>query len=321
MSILSVKELYKQFPQKRSWWGAVQEQAFTAVDHITFDIKEAENVGLLGPNGAGKTTTIQMLLSTLTPTSGDIRYFGRSFKDERATILRSVGFASTYVQLPGRLTVTENITFYARLYGISRAICTERVKEYLNHFGIWHLRDKETGLLSAGEKTRVMLAKAFIAAPRIVLLDEPTAALDPDIAQEVRNFVMTQQKEHGVSFLFTSHNMSEVTEVCDRVLVMQRGKIIANNTPEQLAATVSSVQVVLLVTEGIEQLTKYLETDGILHSVADHRIEIQVPEDSIALLLQKIAHLGVRYVEIGIKKPQLEDYFLHVSKQQRASKK
>lgn len=321
MNILDVKELYKRFPQKRNWWGAVQEEAFTAVDHISFHIKEAENVGLLGPNGAGKTTTIQMLLSTLTPTSGDIRYFGRSFKDERAAILRSVGFASTYVQLPGRLTVTENITFYARLYGISRAVCVGRVKEYLNHFGIWHLRDKETGLLSAGEKTRVMLAKAFIATPRIVLLDEPTAALDPDIAQEVRNFVMMQQKEHGVSFLFTSHNMSEVTEVCDRVLVMQRGKIIANNTPSQLAATVSRIRVVLLVTEGLDRLTQYLNAENMVHSVMDKRAEIELQEDSIAELLQKLAHLGVRYAEIGIKKPQLEDYFLHVSKQQRASQK
>lgn len=315
MNVLEVVDLKKTFPAKKTFFGKIKSAEFTAVNSISFSIKEGENVGLLGPNGAGKTTTIQMLLSTLKPTSGAINYFGKNFFKHRSDILQYVGFASTYVKLPGRLTIQENLDIYGRLYGLTHAQRVERIKKYLVLFDIWHFRDRQAGLLSAGQATRLMLAKAFLSDPKIVLLDEPTAALDPDIAQEVRNFVMEQQKERGVSFLFTSHNMNEVTQVCDRVLVMQRGKIIANNTPYELAATACNTHIALMVGDGLKRTVAYAQTNNLVYNVQGRYIEIEVEENKIAQLLQGLAHAGVQYTSIEIKMPQLEDYFLHISQQ------
>jgi ABC-2 type transport system ATP-binding protein len=318
MNILEVNQLRKKFPGKKILWRS--SSSFVAVYGISFTIGEGENVGLLGSNGAGKTTTIQMLLSTLKPTSGEIIYFGKNFLTHRSEILQQVGFASTYGKLPSQLTIEENLDVYGRLYGLTYLQRTERIRKYLQHFDIWHLRNRPTGVLSAGETTRVMLAKAFLAHPRIVLLDEPTAALDPDVAQHVRAFVMEQQREYGVSFLFTSHNMSEVTEVCDRVLVMQRGTIIANNTPYQLAASVSRARVELMVGDGLQRTIAYAKEHQLKYVINGRVIEIEVEETDIAKLLQGLAKVYVHYSEIGIKKPQLEDYFLHIAKQRKGDK-
>jgi ABC-type multidrug transport system ATPase subunit len=154
----------------------------TAVDRLSFSLGRGEILGLLGPNGAGKTTTIQMLLSALEPTSGRIAYFGESLKSARALILGQVGFASAYSRLPARLTVAENLDVFGRLYGLPAGQRKARIQELLSKFGVWDLRKRTTERLSSGQVTRVMLAKAFLARPRVVLLDEPTASLDPDIA-------------------------------------------------------------------------------------------------------------------------------------------
>jgi ABC-2 type transport system ATP-binding protein len=317
MSLLSVDQLVKIFPAQITWWGKVKSPEFKAVQGISFSIKEGENVGLLGSNGAGKTTIIQMLLSTLRPTAGSITYFGKNFFTHRSAILQHVGFASTYARLPGQLTVLENLHLYGRLYGLTYPQRIEQIQFYLKRFDLWRLRNQETSSLSAGQKTGIILAKAFIAEPKIVLLDEPTAALDPDIAQEVRTFVIQQQKERGVSFLFTSHNMSEVTQVCDRVLVMQKGVIIADNAPQELAASVSKVRVNLIIGTGLKRATAHAQSQGLIYIVQGKSIEIEINEQAIAQLLQALAGLGVRYTEITIKKPSLEDYFLHLVKQGR----
>lgn len=317
MALLYVDQLVKIFPAQKTWWGKVKSPEFQAVKGVSFSIKEGENVGLLGSNGAGKTTTIQMLLSTLLPTAGNITYFNKNFFTHRSEILQHVGFASTYARLPGRLTVLENLHLYGRFYGLSYIKRTEHIQYYLKRFDLWHLRNQETCSLSAGQKTGIMLAKAFLADPKIVLLDEPTAALDPDIAQEVRMFVIQQQKERGVSFLFTSHNMSEVNQICDRVLVMQKGVIIANNTPQQLAASVSKVRVDLMVGDGLKRTVAHAQNEGYVYMVHGRTIEIEIDEQSIAHLLQALANLGVQYTEIGIKKPSLEDYFLRLVKEGR----
>ncbi len=318
MSVLQISLLKKLFYPSQGLFFKKNEAPFVAVNDISFEINAAETVGLLGPNGAGKTTTLHMLLGTLSPTAGTISYFGKNFEHYRSAILQKVGFASTYVQLPGRLTVYENLSFYGRLYGLSHRQRVERIAYYLKHFGIWDLRDRPHGVLSAGEKTRVMLVKAFLHDPMIVLLDEPTAALDPDIAQEVRAFVMCQQREQGVAFLFTSHNMAEVTEVCDRVLVMQKGNIVANNTPEQLALTVGQTRVTLLIIAGMDVLVKYLLEHSVLYGIDEHkRVTVELNEHNLASFLQDIILCGVKYAEISIAKPCLEDYFLHIAKQQR----
>ena len=146
---------------------------YTAVDNISFQVAEGEILGFLGPNGAGKTTTIQMLLGVMTPTSGAIYYFGKDFARHRSEILQKVTFASAYARLPGRLTIEENLDVYGRLYGIGYNDRKERIKRLLTLFGLWHKRNDFTGPLSAGQMTRVMLAKAFLPNPRMILLDEP----------------------------------------------------------------------------------------------------------------------------------------------------
>ncbi len=318
-SVLQVAHLVKTFPIKKTIFSKAKE-FFTAVNNISFTLAQGEILGLLGTNGAGKTTTIQMLLSLMTPTSGSIYYFGKDFFTHRSEILQYVSFASTYVKLPSRLTISENLDIYGRLYGLSPARRAEKIKHYLIFFDMWSMRDKETGMLSAGELTRVMLAKAFIADPKVVLLDEPTASLDPDIAHDVRRFVLSQQKEHGVSILFTSHNMDEVAEVCNRVLVLKKGTIIADATPAQLAASVATARVELIINEGLPQLKEYLTQKNFSYSLEENnltRIIIETDEQKIPVLLSEITRAGVVYSYISIDKPTLEDYFLHIAQETR----
>ncbi len=299
---LEVNRLFKKFND------------FIAVNNISFHVQEGEILGLLGPNGAGKTTTIQMLLSTMTPTSGSIYYFEKDFFTYRSEILQKVSFASTYVRLPGRLSIAQNLDIYGQLYGVSYADRKKRIERFLKFFGIWDIRDREAGVLSAGQITRVMLAKAFISYPSIVLLDEPTASLDPDIALEVRKFIVEQQKEYGVSILLTSHNMDEVTEVCNRVLVLQNGVIIANNTPIELAASVTNSRVRLLITKNLEIARTYLNENRLGYKQFGDFLEIEINEQKVAQLLNAFGRRDIYYDQISIDKPTLEDYFLQVAR-------
>jgi ABC-2 type transport system ATP-binding protein len=302
--VLVVSELTKVYPGR---------PPTTAVDRLSFALGRGEILGLLGPNGAGKTTTIQMLLSTLKPTSGEIRYFGESLADARAEILAKVGFASAYSKLPRRLTVAENLGVFGRLYGLNSHERSERSRELLSRFGVWDLRRRQIEGLSAGQTTRVMLAKAFLARPRVALLDEPTASLDPDIAVEVRDFVRSQRDEEGVSIVFTSHNMDEVSQVCDRVIFLDRGRIASSGRPDELAASVASARVRLRVTQGLDQLLGHVAAVGLASSLDDDTVEVEIDEPRVADFLARIAMAGVRYREIAIRKPTLEDYFLKLA--------
>ena len=304
-SILDVRNLTKTFNTKTG--------QFTAVDNISFTLLEGEVLGVLGPNGAGKTTMIQMLLSVLKPTSGSITFFGKDFYTHRSDILQQVSFASSYVRLPPQLTVRTNLDIFAQLYGIPSKERKHRIEKHLKFFGMWNLADKETGVLSAGQMTRVMLAKAFITNPKVVLLDEPTASLDPDIAQDVRAFIQEQQKQCGVSLLLTSHNMEEVTHLCDRVLVVKNGSIIANDTPENLALSVSRSRINLQVTDPSLLLT-YLEKHRIPHHKIESTITIECDEQAIAQLLINLAQEGIHYTQITIDTPTLHDYFLSIAR-------
>lgn len=317
VSPLVVKDLFKRFESPA--WPWQQGRAFTAVDTISFEIKAGEILGLLGSNGAGKTTTIQMLLGTMIPTSGTISYFGKDLNTHRSEILQKVSFASTYIRLPGRLTVYENLDFYAKLYNLSTKERAHRIEELLKFFDLWRLKDRKAGALSAGETTRAILSKAFIPRPRIVLLDEPTASLDPDIAHEVRHFVMQQRKEHNVSILFTSHNMDEVAEVCDRVLVLQNGTIIAHDTPRSLAASVSKVKV-HLVSEQLHGIKAYAQELGIQSKSEDRSITFEIDDHEIAEFLAGITKQYMSYTHIAIEKPTLEDYFLQISQQKKGAR-
>lgn len=314
--VLVVDQLTKIFPS-RSQKGA----QFVAVDHISFTLHSGEVLGLLGPNGAGKTTTIQMLLTTLTPTSGAISMLGKNLATDRSEILQHVGFASTYISLPAHLTIEENLEVHGRLYGLTGKVLRERIEKFMASFSISSMRKQTVATLSAGQKTRVMLAKAFMTHPSIVLLDEPTAALDPDVAQEVRQFVVHQQREYGVSILLTSHNMAEVSAICDRVMVLQHGKIIADDTPDELAASVSTTKVYLVVGDGLKRAATCAQSQDLPYVIEERWITIEVDEHKVADLLTDLARAGVSYSQIWIEKPTLDDYFLHISKQSKKMRK
>lgn len=303
-AVLSVRKLRKVYPNT---------PPFVAVDDISFDLKEGEILGLLGPNGAGKTTTIQMLMSTLKPTSGSIFYFGKDFKKYRSEVLKKVAFASTYVSLPWNLTIDQNLEVFGRLYEIPSDKLKSRKNALLERFGIYKKRKEHVSRLSAGQITRLMLVKAFMIDPKIVLLDEPTASLDPDIAKDVCEFILEQRDKMGISILFTSHDMTEVSEVCDRVLFLQSGGIIADDLPYNLARSVASSKIELVIGDGMKRAVAAAQALKLSHNV-DHRLlQIQVDEGQIATLLNALAEMKVAYTHINIIQPTLTDYFLHVA--------
>jgi len=203
-----------------------------AIRDLSFQVGEGEIVGLLGANGAGKTTAISILLGLVTPTSGLVRVFGRDIARDRVEILQQVNFSSAYTSLPSNLQVWENLMVFARLYGVPRP--AEKIRELLAFLEIDNLQKRICGELSSGESARVNLCKAFLNDPRLLLLDEPTASLDPDIADKVRKFLRQVQQQRGMTMLYTSHNMRDVEEICDRVLFMQKGRIFAEGSPREI---------------------------------------------------------------------------------------
>lgn len=298
MDVLSVSHLKKKFRQ------------FVAVDDISFNLKEGEILGILGPNGAGKTTTIQMLLGVLTPSSGAISYFGKDLRIHREEILEQVNFSSTYTKLPEILTVQENLTFISYLYDIKNR--KDRIKKVIDAFHLNAISNQQVNDLSAGQITRVNLAKAFINYPRVLLLDEPTASLDPDVAKKIRQFLVEQQKRFRVSIIITSHNMSEVEEICDRVIFIDQGKIIADNTPLELTKSIKVSHVELNVKDGLKRTIEYCHEKKLIYEIEGRFIVIDVYDSEIPEFLRSLMDRGVDYKEIAIRKPTLEDYFLQV---------
>ena len=208
--------------------------ATLAVDAISFAVPRGATVGLLGGNGAGKTTTIAMLLALLIPSSGSVRVLGRDMARDRFAALARMNFSSPYVALPHRLTVGENLRVYAHLYGVRRAAA--RIAELASELDLGALLDRPAGQLSAGQKTRVALAKALINRPDVLLLDEPTASLDPDTGDLVRGWLERYRAQSGCTILLASHNMAEVERLCSNVLVLKRGRIVDRGSPQALVA-------------------------------------------------------------------------------------
>jgi ABC-2 type transport system ATP-binding protein len=222
VSVLSVSSLRKQY-------GTT-----VAVDNIAFTVGAGEIVGLLGPNGAGKTTTLNMILGVLEPTSGEIHIKGIDLARRRTDALQRTNFVAVYSPLPGNLTVRENLSFFGRVYAVPRL--AESVERALDTFDLRRFRDTKCGLLSSGEQTRVSLAKAMLNNPRLLLLDEPTASLDPATARDVRARIREFAGEGSGGVLWTSHNMYEVQDVCHRVLFLSRGRILLEGNPRTLPA-------------------------------------------------------------------------------------
>ena len=218
---LEVKNLEKKFKN------------FTAVKNINFHIDNGQTLGVLGPNGCGKTTTIGMLLGLIKPSNGKILIDDENFENlNREKILSQFNFASPYVELPKKLTVKENLEIYGRLYGVKDL--TRRIQEVSNDLNLSIFLNKKTGELSSGQKNRVSLAKSLINNPKILFLDEPTASLDPDIGDFVRNYIEDYKKKNKVSILLASHNMKEVERLCDQVIMMKEGEIVDSGTCQSL---------------------------------------------------------------------------------------
>lgn len=206
--------------------------SFTAVDGVSFEIRRGEILGLLGPNGAGKTTTIQMLLGVVTPTSGSIEAFGLDLSTHREAVLQQINFSSTYIAMPQSLTVEENLWVVARLYGLTEI--ASRVGRIVKKLEMEEFRKKVTRKLSSGQLTRLTLAKALLTEPRLLFLDEPTASLDPDIAYMIRGLLKEERRSSGLSILYTSHNMREMEEMSDRIIFLQRGRLVAEGTAQAI---------------------------------------------------------------------------------------
>ena len=205
-----------------------------AVKNINFTINENEILGLLGPNGCGKTTTIAMMLGLLKPSSGNVKIHGQDIEKNRISLLHKMNFISPYIELPKKLTVMENLIVYGNLYSVKKI--NERI-EYLSHkLRLNEFINNQTGELSSGQKNRVSLAKALINEPSVLLLDEPTASLDPETGDFVRKFIENISKEKKMSILLASHNMDEVKRLCKNVLMMNNGVIIDKGTPDDLIA-------------------------------------------------------------------------------------
>jgi ABC-2 type transport system ATP-binding protein len=221
MAILDLREVSKRF-------GAV-----TAVDGVSFRVGPGEVVGLLGPNGAGKTTTLHMVLGLVTPDAGEVRLFGEPLAADRPALLGRLNFAAGYIHLPGQLTVEENLRVFARLYGVRDV--PARVAALLDELELGELRRRQVRLLSSGQQTRVQLAKALVNQPELLVLDEPTASLDPDIGDRVRALLLRVVRDSGRAMLITSHNMREIERMCDRVHFVAAGRIVATGSAGELA--------------------------------------------------------------------------------------
>lgn len=298
MSILEVKDLKKVFKDKQ------------VIKGLTFEVKEGEILGILGPNGAGKTTTIQMLLGILTPTSGSVKIFDQDLTKNRSAIMERVNFSSTYTDLPWRLTIKENLTWTSYLYDIAdRRKRLEKIKSLFRLEKLW---DRQLSSLSAGQKTRVNLARAYVNYPRLLLLDEPTASLDPEVAMYIREFFADQRREFNTTIILTSHNMNEVESLCDNVMVLKDGAIIAKDTPKGLRNKLTTSHLRLHLTKGATKLQQlgcdFVEDNG--------EFNISLDEKKIPEYLGKLSAAGITYSEISIDKPTLEDYFLSVARQE-----
>ncbi|HBY05544.1 MAG: ABC transporter, ATPase subunit [candidate division TM6 bacterium GW2011_GWE2_42_60] len=308
-NVLTVDKLTKQY----------RGSPRMAVEKVSFHVAPGETLGILGANGAGKTTTISMLLGLLTPSSGSITYFGKNFFKHRSEIMQQVGSATAFARLPSRLSIYRNLDIFGRLYGLDRKTRDYRINALLEKLGMLSMRDRLATGLSAGETTRIIIAKAFLHSPQIVLLDEPTASLDVDIAHTIRNFI-NDQREKGKSFIITSHNMLDMTELCDRIIVMEEGKISIASTPEQLARSVHNTKLWLLMGDQVEACAAFAKENNIPFVIDQAWIELEVGAQEIASTLLKLNKRSITYADIEIKHPTLEDYFIALQKKRRKAK-
>ena len=288
--------------------------AFRAVDDVSFQLHVGQIVGLLGPNGAGKTTTIQMLVGITLPDGGAIRYFGMDLHRHREACLQRVNFASSYNMLQNRITVWENLIVYARLYRVTSP--ESKIREIGSYFGISQLMGQRFLTLSAGQKTRVNLVKALLNDPEIILMDEPTASLDPDIADRTLSLIEQLRAEKHLSIVYTSHQMDEVTRICDEVIFLDKGHIVAQDSPAGLTRRIAGGTRVHVRFDGQPRdVISALEPRFSDVALREQNVVVVTTEEhQVPRAIYDIGNAGVHVLEIDIQKPTLEDVFLQIAR-------
>ncbi len=301
MSVLSVKNLTKRF------------NSFVAVDNISFDVQKGQVVGLLGPNGAGKSTTIHMLIGLTIPTHGQISFFGHDFVSDRQDILQRINYSSAFNTLQGRITAFENLLVFARLYQVKDA--KKKIAELANYFEASDIMKQRFWDLSAGQKTRINLIKSMLNDPEIILMDEPTASLDPDIADKTLSFIEDMIKKRNLTVLYTSHNMNEVTRICDDVIFLDHGKIVAHDTPIGLTKQIPQAELRLTFDNEQKVVEDFLKGLNLKYTFENSSsVIIETHEERIPKIIFGMSKTGVYMTDIEVKKPDLEDVFLHIAR-------
>lgn len=298
--ILEVKNLTKNFG------------SFTAVDNISFSVGNGEILGLLGPNGAGKTTTIQMLLGITIANGGSISYFGKDFLTNRQYCLQHINFCSAFNTLQGRISVWENLVVFAHLYRVKNP--KKKIMDLVEQFSLEPFLTKRYWDISTGQKSIVNIVKSLLNDPELLLMDEPTAGLDPDIADTTLTFIENLRKKRNISILYTSHDMEEVTRICDRVIFLNDGKIVAENSPLNLTKQIGITTITLTFDGKKEDVELYLKREKLPYTfLKNYLVNIKTEEKRIPSIIFDIGkHAWL--TDIDIKKPTLEDVFLHLAR-------
>lgn len=302
MPILQVQNLTKKFKKH------------TAVCDVSFTIAKGEILGLLGPNGAGKSTTIEMILGLIKPTEGQIKIFGLDIETDREEILNRINYSSAYIQFMSRLTVKENLRFFGKLYNVKKL--DQKIAELSARLEITDLLSTLFFKLSSGQRTRVILTKTLLNEPEFLLLDEPTSSLDPDIAYKVREMLKKIHQERQITILYTSHNMAEVEEMCDRVIFLQQGRIVAAGAPNQLKKEIRDYYLELSFnSEQESKLTAFLQSKKWTYEIkSPGHLRVKTSADDLAAMLQLISRQNFDIYDIDVNKPDLEEVFLKIAK-------
>ena len=300
-NILEVRNLVKNYGK------------YTAVDGISFDVPKGKVIGFLGPNGAGKTTTIQVLLGITLANGGSVSYFGKDFFKNRSYCLQRINFTSSFNNLQGRTSVFENLLVYSYLYNVKNP--RKKIKELIEYFEMSPQINKNYYYLSSGQKTRVNLIKSLLNDPELILMDEPTASLDPDIADKVLTLIENLRKSRGISILYTSHDMEEVARVCDEVIFLDKGKVIAKDSPLGLTKRISNAQLKVTFDADKKTVDKFLKNEKLIYKFqSNNTVIVNSKEDLIPKLIFSLSKEGIWMTDIEVKKPTLEDFFLQIAR-------
>ncbi len=290
--------------------------SFKAVDGISFSVPRGKIVGFLGPNGAGKTTTIQILSGITLQNGGSIKYFDTDFAVDREACLQRINMTSAFNTLMGRISVWENLFVFAELYQVENS--RAKISSLLEQLEATDLASKLYKDLSSGQKTRINLVKSLLNDPELLLMDEPTASLDPDIADKTLTLIERLRKERNLAILYTSHNMNEITRICDEVIFLDHGKIVAQDTPQNLTKRVSAATLRVVFdakNEALEALVREKQLDATF--LGTHTIEVRSHERDIPGLLFDMSKTGIWIEDIEIRKPTLEDVFLQIARKEK----